>query len=75
MNAEILVFVICVEAIIYLLLYNLHDCTFNMVDYIYKCSKWSVSSHKCALYSTMVSGLSDVFIVQFLRYSIICECL
>ena len=29
MNAKILVFVICVEAIIYLLLYNLHDCTFN----------------------------------------------
>ena len=29
MNAKIFVFVICVEAIIYLLLYNLHDCTFN----------------------------------------------
>ena len=29
MNAKILVFVICVEAIIYLLLYNLHDCTFK----------------------------------------------
>ena len=29
MNAKISVFVICVEAIIYLLLYNLHDCTFN----------------------------------------------
>ena len=30
MNAEILVFVICVEAIIYLLLYNLHDCTLKL---------------------------------------------
>ena len=30
MDAKISVFVICVEAIIYLLLYNLHDCTFNM---------------------------------------------
>ena len=27
--AKISVFVICVEEIIYLLLYNLHDCTFN----------------------------------------------
>ena len=29
MNAKILVVVICVEVIIYLLLHNLHDCTFN----------------------------------------------
>ena len=29
MNAKISVFVIYVEAIIYFLLYNLHDCTFN----------------------------------------------
>ena len=29
MNAKISVFVICVEVIIYLLLYNLHDCTFK----------------------------------------------
>ena len=29
MKAKISVFVICVEAIIFLLLYNLHDCTFN----------------------------------------------
>ena len=29
MNAKISVFVICVEAIIYLLLFNLHYCTFN----------------------------------------------
>ena len=29
MNVKIPVFVICVEAIIYLLLYNLHDCTFK----------------------------------------------
>ena len=31
MNAKISVLVICVEAIIYLLLYNLHDCTFNFL--------------------------------------------
>ena len=29
MNAKFSVFVICVEAIIYLLLYNLRDCTFK----------------------------------------------
>ena len=29
MNAKISVFVVCVEAIIYLLLYSLHDCTFK----------------------------------------------
>ena len=29
MNAKISVFIICVEAIIYLLLYSLHDCTFK----------------------------------------------
>ena len=30
MNANISVFAICVEAVIYLLLYNLHSCTFNL---------------------------------------------
>ena len=29
MNAKTSMFVICVEAIIYLLLNNLHECTFN----------------------------------------------
>ena len=29
MNAKMSVFVICVEPIIYLSLYNLHDCTFK----------------------------------------------
>ena len=32
MNAKISVFVICVEAIIYLLLYNLHGCTFKQMN-------------------------------------------
>ena len=31
MNAEILVLVVCVEETIYLLLFNLHDCTFKTV--------------------------------------------
>ena len=34
MNAKISVFVTCVKAIIYLLLYNLHDCTFNFNVYV-----------------------------------------
>ena len=33
MNAKISLFVICVEAVIYLL-YNLHDCTFNVMTFI-----------------------------------------
>ena len=32
MNAKISVFLICVEAIIYLLSYNLRDCTFNLAN-------------------------------------------
>ena len=34
MNAKISVFVICVEAIIYSLLYDLHDCTFKEPKYL-----------------------------------------
>ena len=34
MNAKISVFVICVKAIIYLLLYNLHDSTFKRETYL-----------------------------------------
>ena len=33
MNAKISVFAICAEAIIYLLLQNLHDCTFKLQKY------------------------------------------
>ena len=32
MNKKISVFVICVEAIIYLLLHHLYDCTFNLME-------------------------------------------
>ena len=31
MDAKISVYVIYVEAILYLMLYNLHDCTFNLL--------------------------------------------
>ena len=33
MNVKISAFVICVEVIVYSLLYNLHDCTFNGVSF------------------------------------------
>ena len=52
MHAKISVFVICVEVIIYLLLYNLHDCTFNdtkntsilntTIDYILSTKRFDV---------------------------------
>ena len=38
MNVNISVFVICVEAVIYLLLYNLHDCTFKKSNFKQKIS-------------------------------------
>ena len=37
MNGKISMFVICVEAIIYLLLYNLHACTFNLNRIVHTC--------------------------------------
>ena len=51
MNAEISVFTICVDAIIYLLLYNLHDRTFKIFIYILgteisiSCTKITCSQH------------------------------
>ena len=36
MNVKVSVFVICVETIIYLLLYNLHDRTFKLTMITYK---------------------------------------
>ena len=46
MNAKTSVFVICVEAIIYLLSYNLHDLSFN-VDILQK--KFTEKANKIAL--------------------------
>ena len=43
MNAKISMFVICLEEIIYLLLYNLHDCTFKSK----KSSKKFTYKEKC----------------------------
>ena len=43
MNAKILVFATCVEAIRYLYLYNLHDCT---IELSYLFSRWMLLSKK-----------------------------
>ena len=43
MNAKISVFVICVEAIIYSLLHNLHDCTFNKT--LHRIDAWQGSDY------------------------------
>ena len=42
MNAKISVSVICVEAIIYLLLYNLHDSTFKVESKLSNDDSWSL---------------------------------
>ena len=57
MNAKILVFVICIEAIIYFLLYNLHDCTFKLIFILIQLSETHgagmVNFAGCALVSTV----------------------
>ena len=45
MNVKISVFVICVEAIIYLLLYNLHGCTFNTSFFFRRKHKYEHKVH------------------------------
>ena len=48
MNAEIPVFAINVEAIIYLLLYNWHDCTFNIEDFKTQ-KRWDKVKHSAGI--------------------------
>ena len=42
MNAKISVFAICVEAFTYLLLYNLHDCTFKVNKKDIRATSWTL---------------------------------
>ena len=49
-NAKISVFVICVEVIVYLLLYNLHDCTFKTFK-IFLSEKNDLTCLKASLWS------------------------
>ena len=44
MNAKLSIFVFCVEAIIYWLLLNLHDCTFNPHQPTFPCSKSTIET-------------------------------
>ena len=48
MSAEIPVFAINVEAIIYLLLYNWHDCTFNIEDFKTQ-KRWDKVKHSAVI--------------------------
>ena len=43
MNAKISVLVICAEAIIYLLFYDLHDCTFNERLAVISLTYWDIT--------------------------------
>ena len=42
MNAKVSLFVTCLEAIIHLLLYNLHDCTFNRPKFLLFINRFNV---------------------------------
>ena len=46
MNTKISIFVICVEAMIYLLLRNLHYCTFKQLNNDYLENSESTSQHQ-----------------------------
>ena len=67
-DAKILVFVICVEAIIYLLLYNLHDCNFEFRGWCNLCrlSRAAISDSPYTLLS-----FHKTFIVLFCRIKLI----
>ena len=62
-NAKISVFVICLEAIIYLLLFNLHNCTFNAIRKYYVHSsiiKISIIKIKSSLRSARIFDFNFV---------------
>ena len=59
-NAKISVFFICGEAIIYLLLYNLHDCTFNH----------GISNDHCLFSGRRVYNTMIFFIIRIFFFSV-----
>ena len=63
MNVKISVFVICVEAIIYLLLHNTHDCTFNS-----KLNSWYANNN-----TNIEGSKSDILTASFGSNQIINE--
>ena len=61
MNAKISVFVICVEAIMYLLLHNLHDCTFNLNYHIDKFNLYLRLGNSNLVYMDIVCHNKQIF--------------
>ena len=59
MNAKTSVFVVCVEAIVYLLVYNFHDCTFNHDGFLSYFMKNTISFLKGTL-----SGLRQCLVTE-----------
>ena len=55
MNAKISIFVICVEAILYLLLHNLHDCIFKDYEFKIQYVSLTISFTYCKL--TYIFGM------------------
>ena len=62
MNAKISAFAICVETIIYLLLYNLHDCTFQPIPLT-----------SCLLFRDASNEVCNVFILKHFNKEICSE--
>ena len=60
MNVKISVLIICVEAVIYLLLYNLHDCTLN----------WKILEHNIILIFRLHFGAFGFLIAGQAHYLI-----
>ena len=59
MNAKTSVFVVCVEAIVYLLVYNFHDCTINHDGFVSYFMKNTISFLKGTL-----SGLRQCLVTE-----------
>ena len=52
-------FVICVEGILYLLLYNLHDCTFN--EDLSEISQWEYQWKRSFKAGVSIQAQEDIF--------------
>ena len=59
LNAKISVIVICVEVMIFLFLYNLHDCTFNIVNIF---NDYKIFPH--SLYGTKYLKMDQIKLVK-----------
>ena len=60
MNTKVSLFLIWVEAIMYLLLYNLHECTFNMKFF---------SNYYTGLWQKVILHFSTFTLDKFPKYS------